>query len=140
MLIQCTVGSHGLHSMSLVLGFCFMNFQRLKRILNGIIQQVTFYQPNVIQFHYILQVVPLPHPDGRRSLGARYSLADSGSESTSESEEEIEVSKDRLGRLPCSKLRKCYYVYVTNCVPLEKVEVEQMLYLCLMLPLETSCR
>ena len=29
---------------------------------------------------------------GRRSLGARYSLADSGSESTSESEEEIEVS------------------------------------------------
>ena len=78
--------------MSLFLGFCFMNFQRLERILYGIIQQVTFYQANVIQFHYILQVVPLPHPDGRRSLGARYSLADSGSESTSESEEEIEVS------------------------------------------------
>ena len=77
-----------------------MNFQRLERILNGIVQQVTFYQPNVIQFHYILQVVPLSHPDGRRSLGDRYSLADSGSESTSESEEEIEVSKDRLGRLP----------------------------------------
>ena len=86
--------------MSLFLGFCFMNFQRLERILYGIIQQVTFYQANVIQFHYILQVVPLPHPDGRRSLGARYSLADSGSESTSESEEEIEVSKDLLGRLP----------------------------------------
>ena len=80
--------------------FCFMNFQRLERILNGIVQQVTFYQPNVIQFHYILQVVPLSRPDGRRSLSARYSLADSGSESTSESEEEIEVSKDRLGRLP----------------------------------------
>ena len=71
-----------------------MNFQRLKRILNGIIQQVTFYQPNVTQFYYILKVVPLPHPDGRRSLGSRYSLADSCSEykSTSESEEEIEVS------------------------------------------------
>ena len=80
--------------MSLVLGFCFMNFQRLKRILNGIIQQVTFYQPNIIQFHYILQVVPLPHPDGRRFLDARYSLADSCSEykSISESEEEIAVS------------------------------------------------
>ena len=61
-------------------------------MLNGIKQQVTFYQPNVIQFYYILQIVPLPRPDGRRSLGARYSLADSGSESTSESEEEIEVS------------------------------------------------
>ena len=78
--------------MSLVLGFCFMNFQRLERILNGIIQQVTFYQPNVTQFHYIMQVVPLPHPDRRRSFSARYSLAVSGSESTSESEEEVEVS------------------------------------------------
>ena len=77
-----------------------MNFQRLERIFNDIVQQVTFYQPNVIQFHYILQVVPLSHPDGRRSLRARYSLADSGSGSTSESEEEIEVSKDLLGRLP----------------------------------------
>ena len=124
--------------MSLVLGFCFMNFQRLERI--RVIQQVTFYLPKVTQFHYILQVVPLPHPDGRRSLGARYSLADSGSESTSESEEESEVSKDRLGRLPCSKMRNCYYVYVTNCVPVGKVEVEQMLYLCLMLSLEASCR
>ena len=78
--------------MSLVLGFCFMNLQRLERILNGIVQQVTFYLPNVIQFHYILQVVPLPHSDGRRSLGARYSLADFCSESTSESEEEFKVS------------------------------------------------
>ena len=121
--------------MSLFVGFCFMNFQRLERI--RVIQQVTFYLPKVTQFHYILQVVPLPHPDGRRSLGARYSLADSGS---SESEEESEVSKDRLGRLPCSKLRNCYYVYVTNCVPVGKVEVEQMLYLCLMLSLEASCR
>ena len=77
--------------MSLVLGFCFMKFQRLERILNGIIQQVTFYQPNVIQFHYILQVVPLPHPDWRRFVYARYSWADSRSESTSESEEDIEV-------------------------------------------------
>lgn len=82
----------------------------------------------------------LPSPERRRSLGARYSMADSGSESTSESEEESWVSLDRLGRFPSSKLRNCYFVYVTNCVPLEKVEVERMLYLCLMLLLETSCR
>ena len=78
--------------MSLVLGFCFMNLQRLERILNGIVQQVTFYLPNVIQFHYILQLVPFRYRDGRRSLGARYSLADSGSESIVESQDEIEVS------------------------------------------------
>ena len=48
------------------------------------VHQVTFYQPNATSFYCFLQISPLPPPDRRPS--------DSGSESTTESEEESEVS------------------------------------------------
>ena len=50
----------------------------------SMVHQVTFYQPNVTSFYYILQIVPLPCPYRRPS--------DTGSESATESEEESEVS------------------------------------------------
>ena len=50
----------------------------------SMVHQVTFYQQNATSFYYILQVFLLPRPYRRAS--------DSGSESTTESEEESEVS------------------------------------------------
>ena len=77
------------------------------------VHQATFYQPNATSFYYFLQISAFLFPD--------WTPSDSGSESTTESEEESEVSLERLGRLCCCKLYNCYPMSVKKSVLLDSL-------------------
>ena len=79
----------------------------------SVVHQATFYQPNATSFYYFLQVRAFLFPDRTPSH--------SGSESTTESEEESEVSWERLGRLCCCKLCNYYHVSVKKSVLLDSL-------------------
>ena len=79
----------------------------------SVVHQATFYQPNATSFYYFLQIRAFLFPDRTPS--------DSGSESTTEYEEESEVSWERLGKLCCCKLCNCYHVSVKKSVLLDSL-------------------
>ena len=97
-----------------------LNFQRLGRILNGNVTILFLLHPQIVLWR-----------------------SDSSSESTTESEEQSEVSQERLGRLLFSKLCNCYHVSVSKSVLLDSLVqsgTNIISSVCLMPSLKTSCR